>query len=124
MELEFVYPPGRRPTETAFFTKVVETMDLWHHCMGHIGEAATKSLLQSVKGVTFPPGDNFPNVNLALLANMLIRPISCPPLQRPLNCWSSSFVIFAGPSWSQLHMESYTSLVFLRTWRISSNCIA
>ena len=32
-------------------------MDLWHHHMGHIGEAATRSLLQSVKGVTFPPGD-------------------------------------------------------------------
>ncbi len=57
IDLEFVYPPKKRPTETAFFTKVVETMDLWHHHMGHIGEAATKSLLQSVKGVTFPPSD-------------------------------------------------------------------
>ncbi len=32
-------------------------MDLWHHRMGHIGEDATKSLLRSVKGVSFPPGD-------------------------------------------------------------------
>jgi hypothetical protein len=57
VDLEFVYPPGRRTTESALFTKVVETMDLWHHRMGHIGEEATKSLLRSVKGVTFPPGD-------------------------------------------------------------------
>ena len=57
VDLEFVYPLSKHRTETAFFTKVVETMDLWHHCMGHIGKAVTKSLLQSVKGVTFPPGD-------------------------------------------------------------------
>ena len=55
VDLEFVLPP--RPAETVLFTKVVETMDLWHHRMGHIGEAATKDLLRSVKGVTFPPGD-------------------------------------------------------------------
>ena len=48
-------PP--RPTETVFFAKVTETMDLWHHRMGHIGEAATRNLLKSVKGVKFPPGD-------------------------------------------------------------------
>jgi len=62
VDLEFVYPPEKRPIErpieSALFAKVVETMDLWHHRMGHIGEAATRSLLQSVKGVTFPPGDN------------------------------------------------------------------
>jgi hypothetical protein len=57
VDLEFVYPPGRRTPESVFFTKVVETMDLWHHRMGHIGEDATKSLLRSVKGVSFPPGD-------------------------------------------------------------------
>jgi hypothetical protein len=56
VNLEFIYPPGRR-VESVFFTKVLETMDLWHHRMGHIGEEATRSLLQSVKGVTFPPGD-------------------------------------------------------------------
>ena len=57
VDLEFVYPPEKQPTESAMFTKVIETMDLWHHCMGHIGEATTRSLLKSVKGVTFPPGD-------------------------------------------------------------------
>jgi hypothetical protein len=56
VDLEFVLPP--RSIETALFTKVLETMDLWHHRMGHIGEAATKNLLQSVKGVKFPPGDS------------------------------------------------------------------
>jgi hypothetical protein len=56
VNLEFIYPPGRR-IESVFFTKVLEMMDLWHHRMGHIGEEATRSLLQSVKGVTFPPGD-------------------------------------------------------------------
>ena len=55
VELEFVLPPN--PVETTFFAKVPETMDLWHHRMGHIGEAATRSLIKSVKGVTFPPGD-------------------------------------------------------------------
>ena len=55
VDLEFVLPP--RPTEIVLFTKVVETMDLWHDHMGHIGETATKNLLESVKGVKFPPGD-------------------------------------------------------------------
>jgi hypothetical protein len=55
VDLEFVLPP--RPVETALFAKVTETMDLWHHRMGHIGEAATKNLIKSVKGVSFPPGD-------------------------------------------------------------------
>jgi hypothetical protein len=55
VDLEFIYPP--RPTESVFFTRVPETMDLWHHRMGHIGEEATRSLLRSVKGVSFPPGD-------------------------------------------------------------------
>lgn len=58
VDLEFLYPPCQQPpTESTNFVKVVETMDLWHHRMGHIGEEATKSLLRSVKGVTFPPGD-------------------------------------------------------------------
>jgi hypothetical protein len=57
VDLKFVYPPTKHSNETALFGKVVETMDFWHHRMGHIGEAATKGLLQSVKGVTFPPGD-------------------------------------------------------------------
>jgi hypothetical protein len=56
VDLEFVLPP-RPVIETALFAKVTETMDLWHHRMGHIGEAATRNLLKSVKGVVFPPGD-------------------------------------------------------------------
>lgn len=32
-------------------------MDLWHHRMGHIGEAATRDLIKSVKGVKFSPDD-------------------------------------------------------------------
>ena len=57
VDLEFVYPPHRRTTELVLFAKVAKTMDLWHHRMDHIGEDATRSLLRSVKGVTFPPGD-------------------------------------------------------------------
>src|SRR5260221_14638001 len=37
VDVKFVYPPGKRPVESAFFSKVVETMDLWHHRMSHIG---------------------------------------------------------------------------------------
>src|ERR1700678_2816910 len=55
VDLEFVLPP--RPVDAVLFTKVAETMDLWHHRMGHIGEAATRNLLKSVKGVKFSPGD-------------------------------------------------------------------
>ena len=86
VDLEFIYPPSKRPTETAFFTKVVETMDLWHHRMGHIGEAATKSLLQSVKGITFPLVTSYPSVSRASSVNTLVRPILHPSLQKPLNC--------------------------------------
>jgi hypothetical protein len=45
VDLKFVYPPSKHATESALFTKVVETMDLWHHRMGHIREDATKNLL-------------------------------------------------------------------------------
>ena len=31
VDLEFIYPPGKRPIESALFSKVIETMDLWHH---------------------------------------------------------------------------------------------
>ena len=56
MDLEFILPP--HPAETVLFAKVTEMMDLWHHCMGHIGEAATQNLVKSVKGVSFLPGDS------------------------------------------------------------------
>lgn len=56
IDLEFILPP--HPVETALFAKVSETMDFWHHRMGHIGEAATRNLIKSVKGVSFPPGDS------------------------------------------------------------------
>lgn len=55
VDLEFILPP--RPVETALFAKVLETMDLWHHRMGHISEAATRNLVNSVKGVKFGPED-------------------------------------------------------------------
>jgi hypothetical protein len=55
VDLEFVLPP--RSIEAVLFTKVDETMDLWHHRMGHIGEAATRNLVNSVKGVKFSPDD-------------------------------------------------------------------
>jgi hypothetical protein len=57
VELEFVLPPKNQSVETALFVKVPETMDLWHNRMGHIGETATRNLLRSVKGVSFPSGD-------------------------------------------------------------------
>ena len=55
VDLEFVLPP--HPVETVLFAKVTETMDLWHHRMGHIGKAATRNLIKSVKGIQFPPGN-------------------------------------------------------------------
>ena len=39
VDLEFILLPC--PAKTVLFDKVTEMMDLWHHCMGHIGEAAT-----------------------------------------------------------------------------------
>jgi hypothetical protein len=57
VDLEFILPPTPPPVDTALFTKVLETMDLWHHRMGHIGEAATRALVNSVKGVKFSPED-------------------------------------------------------------------
>jgi len=41
VKVEFVYPPKKCPVESALFSRVVEMMDLWHHRMGHIREAAT-----------------------------------------------------------------------------------
>ena len=55
IDLKFVLPP--KPIKSVLFTKVTESMDLWHHRMGHIGKAATRNLLKSVKGISFPPGD-------------------------------------------------------------------
>jgi hypothetical protein len=68
VDLEFVLPPKNQLVETAFFTKVPETMDLWHNRMGHIGENATKNLLRSVTGVSFPPGDKLSKCEPCIIA--------------------------------------------------------
>lgn len=49
--------PPANSIEIALFAPVVESMDLWHHCFGHIGKGAVRALVHSVKGVTFPPND-------------------------------------------------------------------
>ena len=66
LNIEFIKPPPSSssvPTsidstdEVACFTRVPVTMDLWHHRLGHIGEAATRQLVKSTVGVAFSPGD-------------------------------------------------------------------
>ena len=42
--------------EVALFTKVPETLELWHYRMGHPGEPATVALLKSTTGASFSPG--------------------------------------------------------------------
>jgi hypothetical protein len=72
LEVEFLKPPIEPSTptsaltvcqpsnaETAFFTKVPETLELWHYRMGHPGEPATIALLKSTTGASFPPGKSF-----------------------------------------------------------------
>jgi hypothetical protein len=122
VELEFVYPPGKGPIESVFFTKVVETMDLWHHRMGHIGETATKNLLSSVKGVTFPPGDKLSKCEPCIIGKHSRSPH--PPLQKPHNYSNLFFVTFVVLSQSSLPMGSYISSLSLRTQPTSSSCIA
>jgi len=51
--LEFERPSS---ADAALFTKVLETLDLWHYCMGHPGEPATVALLKSMTGASFSPG--------------------------------------------------------------------
>ncbi|KAF8152323.1 hypothetical protein B0H34DRAFT_677703 [Crassisporium funariophilum] len=43
-------------------------MDLWHHCMGHIGKAATWKFLKSVKGITFSPGNTMSKCEPCIIA--------------------------------------------------------
>ena len=97
MHLEFVYPPGKRPVELAFFTKVPETMDLWHHQMGHIGEAATKSLLRSVKGVTFSTGDSLLKCEPCIIGKHARTPHPLSPTLKSIELLELVFCDLCGP---------------------------
>ena len=97
VHLEFVYPPGKRPVESAFFTKVPETMDLWHHRMGHIGEAATKSLLRSVKGVTFPAGDSLSKCEPCIISKHARTPHPSSPTPKSTELLELVFCDLCGP---------------------------
>lgn len=46
------------PSDVACFTKVPLDIDLWHHRMGHIGDFATRTLLKSTTGASFPDGSD------------------------------------------------------------------
>ncbi len=97
VDLEFVYPPEKRPTESAMFTKVIETMDLWHHRMGHIGEDATRSLLQSVKGVTFPPGDELSKCEPCIIGKHTRSPHPSSTTPRSTKLLELVFCDLCGP---------------------------
>ena len=97
VHLEFVYPPGKRPVESVFFTKVPETMDLWHHRMGHIGEAATKSLLSSVKGVTFPAGDSLSKCEPCIIGKHARTPHPSSPTPKSTELLELVFCDLCGP---------------------------
>ena len=72
LKVEFLKPPVASPprisaslivkrlssAEMALFTKVPETLDLWHYRMGHPGEPATLALLKSTTGASFLPGNS------------------------------------------------------------------
>jgi hypothetical protein len=100
VDLEFIYPPGKLPAETALFAKVVETMDLWHHRMGHIGEAAQEAFSNLLKVSPFPLAIGCPNANHVSSASMLVHLILPPLPQKPPSYSSSSFAISAVPSQS------------------------
>lgn len=70
--------------KTTFFSRVEETMDLWHHRMGHVGEAATKALLKSMDGVHFPPGNS-----LSKCKPCIIGKHACAPAPSSLEPKSS-----------------------------------
>ena len=57
LEVEFLKPPTLTTSkeEIVLFTKVPKTLDLWHNRMGHPGEPATRALLKSMTGASFPP---------------------------------------------------------------------
>lgn len=44
------------PPVFAGFTKIVETVDLWHHCLRHVSECATLQVLKSASGASFASG--------------------------------------------------------------------
>jgi hypothetical protein len=50
---QVIEPP---PSETVLFTKVKESLELWHQRLGHPGITATRALLRSVTGIKLYPG--------------------------------------------------------------------
>ena len=65
-----------------------------------LGRLRRRAFFDPLRVLCSPPVTSIPNANRASLANILICPISRPPLKRPLSCWNSSFVIFVVPSQS------------------------
>jgi hypothetical protein len=97
VDVKFIRPPGKQPVERALFTKVVETMDLWHHRMGHIGEAATKSPLKSVKGVTFPLGDKLSKCEPCIIGKHACAPHPTSPTPKSTELLELMFCDLCGP---------------------------
>jgi hypothetical protein len=99
LEVEFLKPPIKPSTptsalticqpsnaETALFTKVLETLELWHYHMGHPGEPATIALLKLTMGASFPPGKSLTHCELCIFRKQaqLPAPTSTTPHSKEL----------------------------------------
>ena len=94
---DFLRPPKINPFESVHFARVAETMDLWHHRMGHIGETATKNLLKSVNGVSFPPGDKLSKCEPCIIGKHSRAPHPLSPTPKSTELLELVFCDLCGP---------------------------
>ena len=111
LEVEFLKPPVASPprisasliverpssAEMALFTKVPETLDLWHYCMGHPGEPATLVLLKSTTGASFLPGNSLTRCEACILGKQARLPAPTSPTPRSTELLELIHVDICGP---------------------------
>lgn len=144
LEVEFLKPPVASPprisasliverlssVEMALFTKVLETLDLWHYCMGHPGESATLALLKSTTGASFLPGNSHTQCEPCILGKQAHLPAPTSPTLHSTELLELIHIDICGPFpvttphgklYFMLFLDDASSMVNLQNLALRSN---
>jgi hypothetical protein len=101
LDVEYVKP---RPTlisppifDLSCFTKVPETLDLWHHRLGHAGEPATLGLLRSTSGISVAQGDRLSRCEPCIFGKQARSPAPTSSTPRTTDILELIHVDICGP---------------------------
>jgi hypothetical protein len=99
LDVEYVKPPSASslPSDLVCFTKVPETLDLWHHRLGHAGEPATMGLLRSASGVSLAKTDRLSCCEPCIFGKQACSPAPTSSTPRTTDILELIHVDICGP---------------------------